>query len=109
MNGKFMKIGGIVLMVASLLGAAYAFDKRYMPREVTDMRIADVQKNQMLLNKTGQRQNALNWLLFWQIKVARLTGECAAMPSDTFRKNELKEAIKIRDNWQSEVNRLMQP
>jgi len=107
MNGKFAKIGGVVLMIASLLGAAYAFDKRYMPREVTEMMVAGIQSNQMILNKTGQQQNALNWLQFWQIKVTRVTGECASDPNNRYKQSELNEAIKQRDIWQKEVNRLM--
>jgi len=102
------QIATVLTALFALLGAAWGLNKQFTPREVTEMMVADVQQNQMILNKTGQRQNALNWLSYWQIKVTRLTGECAVAPNNMFKKNELKEAIKQRDIWQIEVNRLMQ-
>jgi hypothetical protein len=96
-----------VLTISALLGAAWAFDKRYMPREVTEMLVAQVQQNQMQIQKNTQQANAQNWLLFWQMQVTQKTGECAANPGSQVLRQQLNHAIKQRDIWQKEVNRLM--
>jgi hypothetical protein len=78
-----------------------------MPREVTEMLVAQVQQNQMQIQKNTQQANAQNWLLFWQMQVTQKTGECAANPGNQATRQQLNHAIKQRDIWQKEVNRLM--
>jgi hypothetical protein len=108
MENKFMKIGGVVLMIASLLGAAWAFDKKYMPREVAELLVADLQKNQMQIQQNIQVGQAQQWLFYWQMQVTQLTGACAAAPWDDAKKQQLIKATQERDKWQRQVNRLMQ-
>lgn len=104
---KFKTITGIVLTIAALLGAAWAFDKKYTPREVTEMLISQLQQNQMQIQKNIQVQNAQQWLWFWQMKVEEFTGLCNREPQNQDAKIRLSEAVSKRDYWQNQVNQLM--
>lgn len=107
MNGKFTKAAAIVLTVSALLGAAWAFDKRYTPREITEMEIAQLQNNQMQIQRNIQIQNAQQWLWFWQMKVEEFTAICSRDPNNQNARIRLNEAKAKRDYWQGQVNRLM--
>jgi hypothetical protein len=98
----------ILSLIGTIVGAAWALDKRYMPREVTEIMIAGVQKNQLQIQKNSKIQNAQNWLLFWTMRVNSLQQECIQNPNSGRKKVELDEAIRQRNIWQNEVNRLMQ-
>lgn len=102
-----MKIAGVVLTISALIGAVWAFDKRYTPREVVEMEIAQLQNNQMQIQKNIQIQNAQQWLWFWQMKVEEFTGLCSREPYNQDYKARLNEAKSKRDYWQNQVNRLM--
>ena len=105
--------------IASLFAAAYAFDARYMPREVTEVKIetlksdtekliADIQTNQLLIQKNARIQNAQQWLWYWQQQVQHLERVCGSQPNNQNARYQLQHAKAQRDRWHQEVNRLMQ-
>ncbi len=108
MNGKFTKIAGVILTTSALIGAVWAFDKKYTPREVTEMMIAQVQQNQMTLNKQFQVQNAQQWYWYWQMQVELYISLCAREPRNTTYRDGLTRAKQNRDTWKSKVYELMQ-
>ena len=97
----------ILSLIGAIVGAAWALDARYTPREVTNLLIADLQHNQLLIQNNTKIQNAQNWLMFWTMKVNTLEQECQAQPSNPTKQIELNNAKRQRDRWQNEVNRLM--
>ena len=107
MNNKFKAFAGVVLTISALVGAAWAFDKKYTPREVMEMMVSDLQQNQMQSKKNIQVQNAQQWLWFWQMKVEEYTAICSREPSNQEARRKLMEARQKRDEWQGRVNNLM--
>jgi hypothetical protein len=97
----------VLSLIGLIVGGVWAVDKRYTPREVTKMQIAQVQQNQLQIQRNSKIQNAQNWLLFWTMKVSALQQECNAQPNNPNKRIELNEAMRQRDIWQREVNRLM--
>ena len=99
-----MVIGCILGLVLSV----YGMTEYFTPRETTELLVADLQKNQLQIQRNIQVQNAQQWLFYWQMQVNQLTGISARFPYDQNKKNQLNEARRQRDKWQTEVNRLMQ-
>jgi hypothetical protein len=108
MKISLKQIAAGILTVFALFGAVWGINEQYTPREVTEMMVADLQKNQMQIQRNIQVQNAQQWLFYWQMQVNQLTGLVAQYPYDQNKKNQLNEAKRQRDIWQREVNRLMQ-
>lgn len=97
----------VIGCVLGLIAGVWAFDNKYTPREVTDMLVADLQRNQMMIQRNINIQNAQQWLWYWQQQVTNLTGACAQRPNDQRLRQQLDYAITQRNTWQNEVNRLM--
>ena len=107
MSISIKQLAAVLSLIGMIVGGVWAIDKRYTPREITDIHVADLQKNQMQIQQNIQVQTALNWLQYWQIQVSQLTGLCAVEPWNAQRKQQLLNAKRERDKWQNEVNRLM--
>ena len=97
-----------VFGLLTVVAAVYGMTEYFTPREVAELWIADLQQNQMQIQRNSQIQNAQNWLLFWQMRVSNLQAACSGRPFDENLKAQLAEAKRQRDIWQREVNRLMQ-
>jgi hypothetical protein len=97
-----------VVGLLTIVAAVYGMTEYFTPREVAELWIADLQQNQMQIQRNSQIQNAQNWLLFWQMRVSNLQAACHGRPFDENLKAQLAEAKRQRDIWQQEVNRLMQ-
>ena len=108
MNNIYKIVGAIIVLFGAAWGAYAGLNTLYTPREVTEMMIAQVQQNQMTLNKQFQIQNAQQWYWYWQMQVELYTGLCAREPYNTNAKQQLNEAKRMRDTWQKKVNKLMQ-
>ena len=102
------QLSAILGLIGLVVGGSYALDKRYTPREVTKFHIADLQRNQMQIQRNIQIQSAQQWLFYWQTQVNRWTQQCIQYPYNESFKHQLNEAKRQRDIWQRETNRLMQ-
>jgi len=107
MNGKLKQISAVILALFSLLAAAWGIDKRYAPREVTELWISDLQKQMIQIQKNSTLSAAQQQLWYWQRQVETLTDRCARIPNDQPARSQLTEARQKRDYWQREVHKLM--
>jgi hypothetical protein len=106
-NGKFKQITGVILGVFALLGAAWGIDKRYATREVTELWLADMQKQMIIIQKNQRTGAAQQQLWYWQQKVEEKTRTYARNTADRQAQQDLTDAKKQRDYWQREVHKLM--
>lgn len=107
MNGRIKQVVSVILGILALLGAAWAIDERYAPREVTALWISDLQKQMIQIQRNNQLTAAQNQLYYWQRQVESLTDRCARAPADQYCRQNLNEAKRQRDFWQREVHKLM--
>jgi hypothetical protein len=102
----------ILAVIAAMLGivlSVYGMTEYFTPREVAELWISDLQKNQMQIQRQGQISNAQQWYYWYQAEVERLTGECARNPYDENKKLQLEQAKRRRDDAKMRWDRLMVP
>ena len=96
-------IGALLAVVVSV----YGMTEYFTPREVAELWVADLQKNQIQIQRNFQIQQAQNWFYFYQAEVERLTGECARAPYDRNRQAQLQQMKARRDEAKRRWDALM--
>lgn len=96
-------IGALFAVVASV----YGMTEYFTPREVTELWITDLQKNQIQIQRNIQIQNVQNWYYFYQAEVERLTGEVAREPYNRNKQEQLRQMKQRRDEAKRRWDRLM--
>ena len=97
----------VLTALFALLGAAWGLQEHFTPREVTELWISDLQKNQMQIQHNLQIQQAQQWFYWYQTEVERLTGECAREPYNQSKKAQLEQAKARRDDAKRKWDALM--
>ena len=103
-----------VLILFALVGGVWGMTEYFTPREVTEFMIADVQQNQIQIQKQLQTtdkqqsiQNAKNWYDWYQSEVTRLIGECIRQPNDAVLRSQLEQMTRLRNDAKARWDRLM--
>jgi hypothetical protein len=100
----------ILAVIGAMFGivlSVYGMTEYFTPREVTELWIADLQKNQLMIQRQGQVSNAQQWYYFYQAMVERLTGECARNPQNGSLAAQLRQAKVRRDDAKRRWDELM--
>jgi hypothetical protein len=107
MKISITKILAVIGAMFGIVLSVYGMTEYFTPREVTELWISDLQKNQMQIQRNIQISNAQQWYYFYQIEVERLTGECAREPWNASKKAQLDQTKAHRDDAKRKWDALM--
>ena len=109
MKISMTKILTIIGAVLGIVLSGYGMTEYFTPREVTELWISDLQKNQMQIQRQGQISDAQQWYYWYQAEVERLTGECAREPYNENKRLQLQQVKRMRDEARRRWDNLMRP
>jgi hypothetical protein len=114
MNISFKSIIAAIAAVFMIAAAVWGTTEYFTPREITKMLIADLQKNQIQIqkqlqftNRQQRLQDAKNWYDWYQSEVNRLTRECAYDPNNQNKRLQLEQYKQLRNRAKGRWDQLM--
>ena len=101
------KTGAISLAgIIGILGSVWTLDQHWLPREIHNISIAQVNQSIGGLQKEVALQSARNEVFYWMRRENELKAECARNPKSAIAKADLEEAIIERRRAEDNVKKL---
>jgi hypothetical protein len=98
----------IVVTILGLLGAVWAMEEHYVPRDYHLLCINQVQQQMLELQKTNQIQRTQDQAFYWMRIEAQLREELVKNPNDMILQRKLNEVVKQKMNAQQRLDSLQE-
>jgi hypothetical protein len=92
--------------VIGLLGSVWTLDQHWLPREIHNIAIGQVNQSIGGLQKEVALQSARNEVFYWMRRENELKAECARNPRNISTKADLEEAVVERRRAEDNVKKL---
>jgi len=104
LNKKVGMLSGVGLL--TILGGVWSLDQHWLPREIHNISIAQMQQSIGGIQKEVAVQSARSEVFYWMRREQELKAACAKNPRDALVKKDLEEAIIERRRAEDEVKKL---
>jgi len=105
MNNFKIAIAGVVTFLG-ILGAVWAMEEHYVPRDYYLLSMDQVQQQIFEFQKTNQIQRAQDQAFYWMRIEAQLREELARNPNDQSIQMKLNEVMRQKCDAQKRLNDL---
>ena len=92
--------------VIGLLGSVWTLDQHWLPREIHNIAIGQVNQSINALQKETALQSARSEVFYWMRRENELKSECARNPKNATAKADMEEAIIERRRAEDNVKKL---